>query len=99
MPYAWWKRADPAYVNNRKNFLSAGPFKLWLCDDPFLNEQFSLEESSAAALTHARNAVKKDSIVDAEKTVSLISILHNRVAPRTDDMSTKKARREQCSEH
>jgi hypothetical protein len=41
-PYSWWKRINPTYSECRKRFLSNGPFKLWLCDDPCLNE-FSLQ--------------------------------------------------------
>lgn len=37
-PYSWWKRINPSYSECRKRFLSNGPFKLWLCDDPCLNE-------------------------------------------------------------
>jgi hypothetical protein len=36
--YSWWKRTNPNYSECRKRFLSNGPFKLWLCDDPCLNE-------------------------------------------------------------
>jgi hypothetical protein len=43
MPYAWWKKVNPAYSSLRGSFLSEGPFALWLCDDPLLNEQFSIE--------------------------------------------------------
>lgn len=102
MPYAWWKRADPAYVNSRKIFLSSGPFKLWLSDDPLVNEQFRLEESSTAAPSKARKttiAVKMESIADVETTHSPAPKLHNRDASSTDDISTKKARQEQNSEH
>jgi hypothetical protein len=36
-PYSWWKRISPTYSECRMRFLSNGPFKLWLCDDPCLN--------------------------------------------------------------
>lgn len=42
-PYAWWKKVNPAYNSRRDSFLSKGPFALWLCDDPLLNDQFSIE--------------------------------------------------------
>ena len=41
-PYSWWKGINPSYCESRKKFLSNGPFKLWLCDDPCLNT-FSLQ--------------------------------------------------------
>jgi hypothetical protein len=43
MPYAWWKKVNPAYSARRDSFLSEGPFSLWLSDDPLLSEQFSIE--------------------------------------------------------
>ena len=36
-PYSWWKGINPSYCESKKKFLSNGPFKLWLCDDPCLN--------------------------------------------------------------
>ena len=102
MPYAWWKRADSAYVDSRKTFLSSGPFKLWLSDDPLVNEQFILEESPMAAPSKARKAtiaVKMDSVTDAERRDLPTSILHECDASRNDDISAKKARREQYSGH
>jgi hypothetical protein len=43
MPYAWWKKVNPAYSARRDSFLSEGPFSLWLSDDPLLSEQFLIE--------------------------------------------------------
>ena len=42
-PYDWWKRLNVVYNNRRSVFLSTGPFKLWLSDDPDTNDQFPLE--------------------------------------------------------
>lgn len=42
-PYMWWKKVDIDYSIRRATFLSITPFNLWLCDDPLINEQFSLE--------------------------------------------------------
>lgn len=42
-PYNWWKRFDSNYNSRRNTFLSTGPFKLWLSDDPITNDQFPLK--------------------------------------------------------
>ena len=57
-PYYWWKRLNTVYNNRRCVFLSTGPFKLWLSDDPDTNDQFQLEIPSS--ITSETNSKKQD---------------------------------------
>lgn len=58
-PYSWWKRINPTYSECRKSFLSNGPFKLWLCDDPCLNE-FPLQIPANSLGTTRKKAMRPE---------------------------------------
>ena len=57
-PYNWWKRLNVVYNNRRSVFLSTGPFKLWLLDDPDTNDQFPLE--IPGSITSETKSVKQN---------------------------------------
>lgn len=58
-PYSWWKGINPSYSECRNRFLSNGPFKLWLCDDPCLNE-FSLQISASILGTTRKKSMRPE---------------------------------------
>lgn len=58
-PYSWWKEINPSYSESRKKFLSNGPFKLWLCDDPSLNT-FSLQIPPSSLGTTRKKSLRAE---------------------------------------
>ena len=58
-PYSWWKEINPSYSDSRKKFLSNGPFKLWLCDDPCLNT-FSLQKTPSSLGTTRKKSSRAE---------------------------------------
>lgn len=98
MPYAWWKKVNPAYTSRRDGFLSKGPFALWLSDDPLLNEQFSIELATTDVPVKKAFSGQKSSAIISNNNLSneaIATLAKNRIREDIDEIpfdNVKKGR-------